>query len=47
MPPAAMASLPPDTYAAIVAYILEVNGATPGSTALPADLERLSGWAIP
>jgi len=47
MPPAAMASLPPDTYAAIVAYILEVNGGTAGATRLPADAKQLSGWAVP
>jgi PQQ-dependent dehydrogenase (s-GDH family) len=35
MPPAAPASLPRDTYAAIVAYILEVNGFKAGIVALP------------
>lgn len=44
MPPAAPGSLPVDTYADIVAYILEVNGFKPGSTALrPGDetLDRM------
>ena len=47
MPPAAMGSLPAATYAAIVAYVLEVNGSAPGATALPADASRLSPWRIP
>jgi cytochrome c5 len=44
MPPGAPGSLAPDTYADIVAHILEVNGFKPGSAALkPGDesLERM------
>jgi PQQ-dependent dehydrogenase (s-GDH family) len=44
MPPGAPGSLSPDTYADIVAHILEVNGFKPGSAALkPGDetLERM------
>jgi PQQ-dependent dehydrogenase (s-GDH family) len=37
MPPASPGSLPPETYAAIVAYILQLNGFEPGETELPAD----------
>ena len=47
MPPAAMGSLPAETYAAIVAYVLEVNGSAPGKTALPAEASRLNAWQIP
>jgi PQQ-dependent dehydrogenase (s-GDH family) len=47
MPPAAMNSLPATTYAAIVAYVLEVNGSTPGKADLPADASRLSTWRVP
>jgi hypothetical protein len=46
MPPAAPASLHDDTYAAIVAYILEVNGFKPGSIKLPAGGEGLDKMAI-
>jgi PQQ-dependent dehydrogenase (s-GDH family) len=41
MPPAAPASLPADTYANIVAYILEINGFKAGDTPLPARDETL------
>ena len=37
MPPAAPASLSKDSYAEIVAFILEVNGFKAGGTALKAD----------
>ena len=47
MPPAAMNSLPATTYAAIVAYVLEVNGSAPGTTDLPADASRLNAWQVP
>jgi hypothetical protein len=35
MPPAAPASLGDDTYAGIVAYILQTNGGTAGAVRLP------------
>jgi PQQ-dependent dehydrogenase (s-GDH family) len=47
MPPKAADSLPPATYAAIVAYMLEVNGNAAGKTDLPADATRLRAWRIP
>lgn len=46
MPPAAPASLPNDTYANIIAYILETNGFKTGSAALPAGSEALDKMAI-
>jgi hypothetical protein len=46
MPPAAPASLPSDTYADIVAYILEVNGFKAGSTPLKAGDDALDNMAI-
>ena len=47
MPPSAKASLPDASYAAIVAYVLEVNGSAPGETELPADPARLMEWRVP
>ncbi len=47
MPPTGAGSLPAPTYAAIVAYMLEVNGVAPGSTELPADAAAMRQWAVP
>lgn len=47
MPPGTVGSLPATTYAAIVAYMLEVNGSAPGRADLPADASRLARWRIP
>jgi mono/diheme cytochrome c family protein len=47
MPPAAPASLSADTYASIVAWILEVNGAKPGDAALQPGGEALEKMVIP
>jgi PQQ-dependent dehydrogenase (s-GDH family) len=47
MPPKATGSLPATTYAAIVAYMLEVNGSVPGEIDLPADATRLAAWRVP
>jgi mono/diheme cytochrome c family protein len=47
MPPAVKGSLPAASYAAIVAYVLEVNGGQPGAIDLPADAPRLERWRIP
>jgi PQQ-dependent dehydrogenase (s-GDH family) len=47
MPPSAPASLPDATYANIVSYILETNGARAGNTSLPAGGEPLEGMRIP
>ena len=46
MPPAAPGSLPDDTYANIVAYILEVNGFKAGNAQLPAGGEALDKMTI-
>jgi PQQ-dependent dehydrogenase (s-GDH family) len=46
MPPAAPASLPDETYANIVAYVLEMNGHKPGDTKLPASPAPLGGMTI-
>ena len=46
MPPAAPGSLGNDTYAGIVAYILETNGFKPGSEKLPAGGEALDKMTI-
>jgi mono/diheme cytochrome c family protein len=46
MPPAAPGSLPRDTYANIVAYILELNGFKAGDAKLPAGGEALDKMAI-
>jgi PQQ-dependent dehydrogenase (s-GDH family) len=47
MPPAAPASLPDSVYSAIVAYILEVNGAKSGSVALSPRDEPTGKMVIP
>jgi PQQ-dependent dehydrogenase (s-GDH family) len=47
MPPSAVGSLPATTHAAIVAYVLEVNGSTPGDADLPADASRLTVLRVP
>ncbi len=47
MPPTAAGSLPAETYAAILAYVLEVNGSRPGTSDLPADASRLREWRVP
>lgn len=46
MPPAAPGSLPKESYASIIAYILETNGLKPGASPLPADSARLDKVAI-
>ena len=46
MPPAAPASLSDETYANIVAYILEMNAFKPGGAPLPASAEALGKMAI-
>lgn len=46
MPPAAPASLPNETYANIIAYILELNGFKPGASALPPGGDALDKMAI-
>lgn len=47
MPPTGAGTLPASTYAAIVAYVLEVNGGVAGETELPADAARMQRWAVP
>jgi alcohol dehydrogenase (cytochrome c) len=42
MPQDAPGSLEPQQYADVVAYILQLNGVTPGDRELPADAEQLS-----
>jgi PQQ-dependent dehydrogenase (s-GDH family) len=46
MPPSAPASLPADSYANIVAFILETNGFKAGATPLPAGGEALDKMTI-
>jgi PQQ-dependent dehydrogenase (s-GDH family) len=46
MPPAAPASLPDDTYADIVAYVLEMNGFKASDTPLPAGGDALDKMTI-
>ncbi|MGV3490928.1 MAG: glucose/sorbosone family PQQ-dependent dehydrogenase [Devosia sp.] len=46
MPPSQPGSLPDETYADLVAFILETNGFIPGDTALPTDLAALEGMTI-
>ena len=46
MPPAAPDSLPDETYADIVAYVLELNGSKPGDTRLPAGGAALEQMTI-
>lgn len=47
MPPSRPASLPDETYADLVAYILQVNGVAAGDAELPADLDALGEMVIP
>jgi len=42
MPQDAPGSLPPEDYAAVVAYLLQLNGRAPGDRELPADRDRLA-----
>jgi PQQ-dependent dehydrogenase (s-GDH family) len=46
MPPASPGSLPDDTYAGILAYILDVNGIKPGTAPLPAGGAALDRMTI-
>ncbi len=47
LPPTAAGSLPAESYDAILAYVLEVNGVAPGASALPADAGPLRAWRVP
>lgn len=47
MPPANPGALGADTYAQIVAYILQVNGDQPADTELPTDTKALATMTIP
>lgn len=46
MPKQEPASLTPDEYAEVVAYLLKINGAPPGKTELPADDKALKAIRI-
>jgi mono/diheme cytochrome c family protein len=46
MPPSRPKSLPVETYADIVAYILQVNGLAAGDAELPTDLDQLNQMTI-
>jgi mono/diheme cytochrome c family protein len=46
MPPSRPATLPDGTYADIVAYVLQVNGAPAGDIELPADVDQLNTMTI-
>ncbi len=43
MPKNEPGSLAPEDYAAVIAYLLELNGMPAGKTPLPSDLTRLEG----
>ena len=47
MPPTGAGTLPAATYAAIVAYVLEVNGDVAGDAELPVDAARMQQWTVP
>jgi len=47
MPTGSPGSLPIDTYAALVAFMLAENEIVAGDTALPTDLERLAAMQVP
>jgi mono/diheme cytochrome c family protein len=47
MPQDAPGSLAPDQVAAIVAYILELNGQPAGSTPLPVEMDKLAQIRVP
>jgi mono/diheme cytochrome c family protein len=47
MPPSRPGSLPAESYADIITYVLQVNGATPGDAELPTDVEQLNRMTIP
>jgi len=47
MPPAAPGSLGDNTYAGIVAYMLEQNGTQPGDAEFPTDAKALAAMTIP
>jgi hypothetical protein len=46
MPPSRPGALPDQTFADIIAYVLEVNGQPAGEAELPADLDQLNGMTI-
>lgn len=46
MPPDRPGRLSPDVYADLTAFILSKNGMTAGATALPSDLDALSGLMV-
>ena len=47
MPPSRPGTLPAETYADLVAFMLEVNGVLAGDAALPTDVSALNGMTIP
>jgi len=47
MPPTGAGTLPASTYAAILAYVLEVNGGAAGAAELPADPAQMRRWIVP
>jgi PQQ-dependent dehydrogenase (s-GDH family) len=47
MPPTGAGTLPAATYAAIVAYVLEVNGSVAGDVELPVDAAPMQQWTVP
>ena len=47
MPPTGAGTLPAATYAALVAYVLEVNGGVAGDAELPADPSMMQRWIVP
>ncbi len=47
MPPGQAGVLPPDDYAAVMAFILSSNGVKPADKPLPADADALAAMAMP
>ena len=47
MPAPAPGTLTPEMYADVLAFILNRNGVPPGTTELPADVEKLASMAAP
>jgi len=47
MPPSRPGTLPAQTYADIVAYVLKVNGVAAGTAELPADPQKLAAMTVP
>ena len=47
MPPGQAGTLPPEDYAAVLAFVLQANGAKPGDKPFPADPAALGAAVVP